>query len=347
LASALKKGIELIHRVEPEVPDALVGDAGRLRQVLLNLVSNAIKFTEAGEVELRVEMASGGRTSPIASVEQGADAADALRSPEVELRCSVRDTGIGIPKDQQQRIFRAFEQEDASTTRRYGGCALGLTIASRLVALMGGQITVESEPGRGSTFAFTARFGRQPHPPEPAPVRPPVLLQDLPVLVVDDNATNRHILGEWLRGWKMAAATVGDGLATMSALWDAVTRGRPYALVLLDARMPDTDGLALAAEIRKRAELSATRIILLSSGDRSGDWDRIRGLQIDAHLLKPIQQDELLDTIYRVMSWARGDGPGPARGRPGTSHRADSRHDTPARSFPDGPPPGRDHDANG
>ena len=248
------KGLELIYDLQPEVPDALVGDAGRLRQVLLNLVGNAIKFTDAGEVVVRVEVAG-------AATPEG----------EVGLRFTVRDTGMGIPRDQHERIFRAFEQEDSSTTRRYGGTGLGLTIAARLVALMGGQITVESEPGRGSTFSFTARFGLQPHPPEQVPVRPPASLRNLPVLVVDDNVTNRHILEEWLRGWQMEPAAVGDGLAALSDLWHAVGLGRPYALVLLDARMPDTDGLALAAQIRQRAELSATRIILLTSGDRPGD----------------------------------------------------------------------------
>ena len=178
---------------------------------------------------------------------------------------------------------------------------------------MGGRITVESEPGRGSTFSFTARLGRQPHPPEQVPVRPPASLRNLPVLVVDDNATNRHILEEWLRGWQMEPAAVGDGLAALNALWHAVGLGRPYALVLLDARMPDTDGLALAAQIRQRAELSATRIILLTSGDRPGDVARSRELRIDAHLLKPVQQDELLETIYRVMSRADGNAP-PAAG---------------------------------
>ncbi len=136
------------------------------------------------------------------------------------------------------------------------------------------------------------------------------------MLVVDDNATNRHILEEWLRGWQMEPAAVGDGLAALDALWDAVSVGRPYALVLLDARMPDTDGLALAAKIRKRPALSATRIILLTSGERPGDWDRIREQRIDAHLLKPVQQDELLETIYRVMSRANGDAP-PAAGHAG------------------------------
>ncbi len=298
---AHRKGLELIYDVQAEVPDALVGDAGRLRQVLLNLVANAIKFTDAGEVVVRAEVAG-----------------DPAPEGDIGLRLTVRDTGIGIPQDQQERIFRAFEQEDSSTTRKYGGTGLGLTIAARLVALMHGQITVESEPGRGSTFAFTAQLGLQPHPPEPEAVRPPVLLQELPVLVVDDNATNRHILEEWLRGWQMEPAAVGDGLAALDALWDAVNVGRPYALVLLDARMPDTDGLALAAKIRKRAALAATRIILLTSGERPGDWDRIREQRIDAHLLKPVQQDELLETIYRVMSRANGDAPaaaGPVGGR--------------------------------
>jgi two-component system sensor histidine kinase/response regulator len=301
-ARAHRKGLEVVCNVQPDVPDALVGDAGRLRQVLLNLVGNAIKFTEKGEVVVQVE---GEATAPASR-------------QEVVLRFSVRDTGIGIPGDKQATIFRPCEQEDTSTTRKYGGTGLGLTIAARLVALMGGQISVSSTPGRGSTFVFTARFGLQPHPAEPTAAQPPVLLRDLPVLVIDDNATNRQILWEWLRGWHMDPVVAGDGVTAMDALWEAATRGRPYALVLLDARMPDTDGLALAAQIRKRAELSATRIILLTSGDRPGDWNRIRELRIDDHLLKPIPQDELLDRIYQVMSRARGDEPReaqPAAGR--------------------------------
>jgi two-component system, sensor histidine kinase and response regulator len=296
---AHQKGLELIYQVQPDVPDALVGDAGRLRQVLLNLVGNAVKFTDDGEVVVRVEVAG-----------------DPAPEGEVGLRFTVRDTGIGIPKDRQESIFRAFEQEDTSTTRKYGGTGLGLTIAARLVALMAGRITVDSEPGRGSTFAFTARFGRQPHPPGQLAVRPPALPHGLPVLVVDDNATNRRILEEWLRGWQMKPVAVADGAAALDALWHAAACGRPYALVLLDARMPDADGLALAAQIRKRAELSATRIILLTSGDRPGDLARLRELRVDAHLLKPVQQDELLETIYRVMSRANGGAP-PAAGPAG------------------------------
>jgi PAS domain S-box-containing protein len=303
---AHSKGLELIYHVQPEVPDALVGDASRLRQVLLNLVGNALKFTDAGEVVVRVEVAE-----------------DPAHEGTVGLRFTVRDTGIGIPQDKQETIFRAFEQEDASTTRKYGGTGLGLTIAARLVALMDGQIVVDSEPGRGSTFAFTARFGPQPHPPETNAAQPPVLLRNLPVLVVDDNASNRHILKEWLRGWQMEAEAVGDAAAAMDALWHRAANGRPYALVLLDARMPDRDGLTVAAMIRERTELSATRLILLTSGDRPGDPARSRELRFDAQLLKPVQQEELLETIYRVMSRPAGNGsttvrPVPAREPPAT-----------------------------
>ena len=291
---AHKKGLELIYNVQTHVPDALVGDAGRLRQVLLNLVGNAIKFTDEGEIVVRVEV----------------DAPSAPATPvgEITLRFAVSDTGIGIPREKQEKIFRAFEQEDTSTTRKYGGTGLGLTIASRLVALMGGTITVDSEPGRGSTFAFTAQFGRQPNPTEPIAPQPPVQLNNLRVLIVDDNATNRHILEEWLRGWRMEPTAVGDGVTAMDTLWDASASGRPFPLVLLDARMPDTDGLVLAAKIRKRTELTDTRIILLTSGDIPGDLARLRELRIDAHLLKPVQQDELLETIYKVMSRASKNG---------------------------------------
>ncbi|HEV3004797.1 MAG TPA: response regulator, partial [Pirellulales bacterium] len=299
---AHKKGLELISHVQPDVPDALVGDAGRLRQVLINLVGNAIKFTEAGEVVVRVQRIKDEGERRIDDPESS----DAAEHPSCLIHFSVSDTGIGIPAEKQERIFRAFEQEDTSTTRKYGGTGLGLTIAARLVTLMGGTIHVQSEPESGSTFTFTAHFARQSHPPDPAAALPPPRLYNLPVLIVDDNATNRHILQEWLRDWQMEPVAVGDGMAAMDTLWAAVALGRPHPLALLDGRMPDVDGLALAAKIRKRPELSATRIIVLTSGDLPGDLSRFRELRIDAHLLKPVQQDELLETIYNVMSRASG-----------------------------------------
>src|SRR5208282_5233580 len=163
---------------------------------------------------------------------------------------------------------------------------------------------------------FTARFGLQPHQPESVAAWLPVLLRDLRVLVVDDSATNRRILEEWLRGWQMEPAAVGDGLAALNALWHAASVGRPYPLMLLDARMPDTDGLTLAAKLREHNDLSSTRIILLTSGDRPGDLARSRQLRINANLLKPVQQDELLETIYQVMSRTNGDATEAARSAP-------------------------------
>ncbi len=325
------KGLELVSDVQPDVPDVLVGDAGRLRQVLFNLVGNAIKFTDRGEVVLEVKMRNSkwneNEQNPNGQNPNGQNPNAKLPAPFQfdaefrELRFSVRDTGIGIPLEKQETIFRAFEQEDTSTTRKYGGTGLGLTIAARLVALMGGTISVESEPGQGSTFVFTARFGLQPHRPDSLPASEghaptadqplrPVHVDGLRVLVVDDNATNRHILESWLHHWEMKPAAVGDGTAAIDALRRGAARGEPYAIALLDARMPDTDGLALAATMRGQTEFSATRIILLSSGDRPGDLLRSRELRINAHLLKPVQQDELLETIVRVMESL------PATGRP-------------------------------
>jgi two-component system sensor histidine kinase/response regulator len=290
---AHRKGLELLCNVALDTPDALVGDAGRLRQVLINLVGNAIKFTEHGEVQVDVTV-----------VERSAD--------QAVVRFAVRDTGIGIPADKQRSIFRAFEQEDMSTTRRYGGTGLGLTIAASLVTMMGGAITVDSTPGRGSTFAFEIEVGWRASATA-AGVEPGDALTDLRVLVVDDNAANREILERWLRGWRMDPTAVRDGLSAMDALWHAVASRRPYALILLDARMPDTDGLSLAAAIRDRAELADTRMILLTSGDRPNDPKRLAELRVEAQVLKPVPQAELLATIQEVM--ARPPG-GAARSEP-------------------------------
>src|SRR5262249_32883806 len=183
-----------------------------------------------------------------------------------------------------------------------GGPGWGVTTAAGLVASRGGKIPVKGERGRGSTFAFTARFGLQPHPPETTAASPPVVLRGLPVLIVDDNATNRHILEEWLRGYAAEPTAAGDGVTAMAPLWRGAAQGRPYPLAPLDGRMPVIDGLALAAKIRQQAELSGTRIILLTSGDRPGDLARARQLGISATLLKPLQQLELMETFLRVMS---------------------------------------------
>ena len=280
---AHKKGMELACQVEQDVPDGLVGDGNRLRQILLNLIGNAIKFTESGEVIVRV------------------------RAPEtdhqsVAIDFEIADTGIGIAPEKQQSIFQAFEQADSSTTRRYGGTGLGLTISSRLVEMMGGKITVESELGRGSTFRFSVRFGRSSRL-SAAPAQPPVVdLHGLRVLIVDDNATNRTILQGWASAWGMTPTATADGPEAMSALWRGVASKEPFALVLLDARMPGTDGLELAKGISQTPELSTCRIILLTSGDRPGDARRYPALRISAVLMKPLQQEELLDNVYRVLS---------------------------------------------
>ena len=282
------KRLELAWHVQPDVPEALVGDAGRLRQVLLNLVGNAIKFTDRGEVVVRVEVDG---ESP---------------DGEVGLLFSVRDTGIGISRDNQDKIFRAFEQEDTSTTRKYGGTGLGLTIAARLVALMGGKIGVESAPGgaapsrsrRGSGGSLAARrrlrLDRRPCSATSwcwsSTTTPPTAI----------SWRNGCAAGRWNRPrWP-------TGRRRWMPSGTASRRTGPTLLVLLDACMPGTSGLALAAMIRERAELAATRIILLSSGDPAGDRARARELNIDAHLLKPVPPDELLATIYRVMSRADG-----------------------------------------
>jgi two-component system sensor histidine kinase/response regulator len=296
---AHKKGLELVSHIDPDVPDALVGDAGRLRQVLLNLIGNAIKFTERGEIVVTVRNLVTVRNHPGSPGEASQTAATAHSA---WLLFSIKDTGIGIAPDKHETIFRAFEQADNSTTRKYGGTGLGLTISAQIAALMGGAITVESALGRGSTFTFTARLERQQHAPGPRVIALPPALGGLSVLIVDDNATNRHILAEWLRSWRMDPVEAGDGMAAVDALWQRVAGGRPYPLVLLDARMPDTDGFAVAAMIRARPPLAATRIIMLTSGDRPGDPAKVHELGIDAHLLKPVRQEELLETIFRVIS---------------------------------------------
>jgi PAS domain S-box-containing protein len=312
---AHRKGLELVGLAHPGVPDSLVGDASRLRQVLINLVGNAIKFTETGEVVVEVRRLTPDHTDHTDKGEEntsqlGADAqrgdvpvdssAPSLSVPSVvELLFAVHDTGIGIPREKQEKIFEAFEQADSSTTRRYGGTGLGLSIASRLVGLMGGRITLESEPGRGSTFRFTIRLPRPLAPQDRAAVRAPADLHGLPVLIVDDNAASRRTLEEWLRGWGAAPTAVGDGPAALDALRQAAAAGRPFGLVVLDSRIPGTDALALAARLRQMPELPAGRVVLLAVEDEVKLCHE-RGLA--ACVLKPAVEEELHEAVCRARS---------------------------------------------
>jgi PAS domain S-box-containing protein len=279
---AHKKGLELACHIRSDVPDALVGDPARLRQLIFNLVGNAIKFTERGEVVVHVEIES--RTAE-----------------EVSLHFSVCDTGIGIASDKQHLIFDPFTQADGSTTRKYGGTGLGLSISSRLVELMGGRIWVESTPGQGSVFHFTARFGLQRGSKiRYQPIRP-AALEGLAVLVVDDNATNRRILQEMLANWRMRPTLAASAPEALALMKEAAAVGEPFPLVLLDAMMPDVDGFALAAQIKQTPDLAGATVMMLSSADHLRDRDRCRALGVVRHLIKPIKQSELLDAILNAL----------------------------------------------
>ena len=280
---AHEKRLELAWRVGADVPDHLVGDLGRLRQVLVNLVGNSIKFTERGEVVVEAEKES--------ELEE-----------RVVLHFLIRDTGIGIPKDKQNTIFEAFTQADGSTTRKYGGTGLGLTITKRLVELMGGTIWVESEPGKGSTFHFTTRFGiaaKQVGPPE---ILNPEVLRNLLVLVVDDNETNRIILVEMLKGWGIRSQAVRGGAEALQSLEDAHQQGRPFTMIISDMQMPEMDGLAFMEMVRNHADLKGIPALILSSSGHRGEKERSRQLNIAAHLTKPVQPSELLDALLSAVS---------------------------------------------
>ena len=288
---AHRKQLELVLHVDPEMPETLVGDRLRLGQVLMNLVGNAIKFTTAGEIVVR---AGGSRSGD-----------------HFVLHVAVTDSGPGIPADKQALIFQAFSQADTSTARRFGGTGLGLTISSQLVALMGGRLWVESAPGKGATFLFTAHLDVHDEPAD-APVARQVSLEGLPVLVVDDNSTNLVILQEMLSRWRMRPSTVPDGATALAAL-----AGSPHGfpLVLLDAVMPGMDGFAVAEKIKADARLGGATIMMLSSSDHPGDAERCRALGIETYLQKPIKQSELLDAIVGTLGKGAGVLPPAPAGR--------------------------------
>ena len=332
---AEQKGLELAYRIAPQVPEVLIGDPARLHQVIVNLVGNAIKFTERGEVVVDVCVASpdpkngsaplGGEGSDPFFGPPGTDSSPQLVSPTakekdegegVVLHFTVKDTGIGIPAEKHRVIFEPFEQADSSATRRFGGTGLGLAISAQLVAMMNGHIWVDSEVGKQSTFHFTGRFGL-PKAGEPGAERlePPVL-HDLAVLVVDDNTTSRRIIEEMLISWHMKPTLVGSSAEALTALHQAVAAGEPFLVVLLDALMPEDDGFYLAAAISRSPGLAGGIIMMLGSADRQASVARCRELGISSFLVKPFKRSELLNAFLAVQGQAADANPIPPRGHP-------------------------------
>ncbi len=279
---AFQKGLELAFDIAPDVPDALIGDGGRLRQVLVNLVGNAVKFTERGEILVTVERAW-------------------WDGEEVGLRFAVADTGIGVPPERQSAIFSPFEQADGSTTRKYGGTGLGLSISCRLVEMMGGKIELESRVSEGSTFSFIARFGVRSVEDLEADLATSEEFRDLPVLIVDDNATNRRILRTMVAQWDMRPTTAEDGRSALLQLRRAATACEPFRLVLVDAMMPEMDGFAFAGRAREEWTPAELPIIMLSSAGPQGDVARCRELGM-IFLTKPVKQSDLQRMIAGVLS---------------------------------------------
>jgi PAS domain S-box-containing protein len=279
---AQQKGLELACHVAPDVPDALIGDPQRLERVVLNLAGNAVKFTQHGEIVVRASL-------------------DSRSATDILLRIGVTDTGIGIPPGDQQRIFEAFAQADTSTTRRYGGTGLGLAISAQLVELMGGQISVESEVGRGSTFLFTARFGLQQ--PTGAKEHGPAAaqLRNVSVLIVDDNSTTQRILEEMVASWHMKPLAVGSGSAALEAVESARRRRASFRLVLLDSHLRDMDGFEVARRILQDAHSRHTDLILLTSAGRREELTRARKIGISTALVKPVKQSELWDAMVTLL----------------------------------------------
>jgi CheY-like chemotaxis protein/HPt (histidine-containing phosphotransfer) domain-containing protein len=296
-ARAHQKGLEVACDVRPGVPEEVLGDPGRLRQIVVNLVGNAIKFTDRGEVILLAEPVS-------------------TRGAEAWVHIAVSDTGIGVAASDRERIFEVFEQVDSSTTRRHGGTGLGLAISSQLARLMGGVLEVESTPGKGSTFHFTARFGLPRDAMAPRSRPGPATFDGLPVLVVDDNPTNRQILVAMLRNWGLQPVASEDARQALEALASASGAGRPYVLMLVDGHMPAMDGFGLVEAIRQDARLEGTSVIMLTSAGRAEDVARCRRLRVAGYLTKPVKQSELFDAMVGVVTGGRPlDGRPPGRRR--------------------------------
>ena len=279
---AHRKRLELICDIGPDLPESVIGDPTRLRQIIVNLLGNAVKFTERGEVGLRVE-------------------SDARSEDALSLHFTVSDTGVGIPPEKHRLIFEAFAQADRSTARRHGGTGLGLSISARLVELMEGHTWVESEPGRGSKFHFTALFNLAKQPAPQPLTSENVSLTGVRILVVDDNETARRTLADLLARWSMKPEPVEDAEMALATLHAAGSSGEPFALVLTDSHMPGVDGFALAEKIKENSHLTSAVIMMLTSAGLRGDAARCRELGILAYLTKPISQSELRQAILKVL----------------------------------------------
>jgi PAS domain S-box-containing protein len=289
---AHQKGLELYSDIHPDLPNAILGDPGRLRQIILNLVGNAIKFTDFGDVVVYVD-------------------AESRTENSVTLHFRVVDSGIGIPPDKQQIIFEAFRQADSSSTRKYGGTGLGLSICSQLVVLMGGNIWVESEEGQGSTFHFTAVCDVPIWPRLNPPSAPPEILHGMNVLVVDDNKTNRRLLEETLKRWGAVPFPAAGGHEALEAIEAADLGGRPFSLILLDHQMPGMSGFDVVQRIREQPKPVCATIMMLSSGGQRGDASRCHRLGITAYLFKPFKQSELLEAILIAFNGQPSDATNP------------------------------------
>jgi signal transduction histidine kinase/CheY-like chemotaxis protein len=276
---AHEKGLELLCEWQADVPDYVVGDPVRIRQVIVNLLGNAIKFTHTGEVALEVAL-------------------DGHSGEQADLHFVIRDTGIGIAPEKQKLIFDAFSQADGSMTRKYGGTGLGLTISACLVQAMQGKIWVESAPDEGSAFHFTARFGDAS---QPSLVEEPEFLEGRSALIVDDNATNRRILTDVLERWGMRPVAAASGLEAISSVQSAFEAGHPFALIITDVHMPGMDGLELAEKLSQSRFRSGAMVLMFTSGERPGDLDRARRAGVSTYLLKPVRREELRDAIARAL----------------------------------------------